>query len=144
MPKTPMRKIMRREESFMVKINSFLRLPRVRRSIGIMVALVFMTAMFAIVQGCAPRRARTVVVASSDGSVDVVYVQSAPPPLKVEVRPARPGRKAMWIPGYWRWQGKKYVWVAGYWDKKPRGKGWAAGHWDKRARGWVWVPGHWK
>ena len=128
----------------MLKMNSFLRLPRVRRSIAIMLALVLMTALFAIVQGCAPRRARTVVVASSDGSVDVIYVQKAPPLVKAEVRPAKPTPKAVWIPGRWQWRGNKYVWVAGYWDKKPRGKGWAVGHWDKRPSGWMWVPGHWK
>ena len=41
-----------------------------------------------------------------------------PPPLRVEVRPARPGPKAVWVPGHWKWRG--------------------------RARGHVWIPGHWK
>ncbi|MBD3334405.1 MAG: hypothetical protein GF355_02720 [Candidatus Eisenbacteria bacterium] len=41
-----------------------------------------------------------------------------PPPAKVEVRPARPHARAVWVPGHWKWRG--------------------------RARGYVWVPGHWK
>ena len=41
-----------------------------------------------------------------------------PPPLRVEVRPAAPGPKAVWVPGHWKWRG--------------------------RARGYDWAPGHWK
>lgn len=41
-----------------------------------------------------------------------------PPPLRAEVRPPRPHKKAVWVPGHWKWKG--------------------------RARGHVWVPGHWK
>jgi len=40
------------------------------------------------------------------------------PPLRVELRPASPGPRAVWVPGHWKWRG--------------------------RARGYVWIPGHWK
>lgn len=96
-----------------------------------------------IADGCICPRRRTVVIAS-DEDVDVVYVQTAPPDLRVEVIPKKPGPKAVWIPGHWQFKGNKYIWVPGHWDKKPRGSGWVAGHWKKRPRGWVWVPGHWR
>ncbi len=41
-----------------------------------------------------------------------------PPPVQVEVRPATPGPRYIWVAGHWRWKG--------------------------RARGYVWIPGHWK
>ena len=43
-----------------------------------------------------------------------------PPPTRVEVRPARPGAKAVWVPGHWKWKGKKkgYVWIQGHWKVK--------------------------
>ncbi len=52
------------------------------------------------------------------GCSTTTYVRPAPPPLKVEVRPARPHPKAVWVRGHWKWAGRR--------------------------RGWVWVPGHWK
>lgn len=52
------------------------------------------------------------------GCSTTTYVRPAPPPVKVEVRPARPHPKAVWIKGHWKWRGRR--------------------------RGWVWVPGHWK
>ncbi|OQX84523.1 MAG: hypothetical protein B6D63_04340 [Candidatus Latescibacteria bacterium 4484_7] len=52
------------------------------------------------------------------GCSTTTYVRPAPPPLRVEIKPARPHRKAVWIRGHWRWAGRR--------------------------RGWVWVPGHWK
>ncbi len=86
---------------------------------------------------------RTVVYAPPPGE-QVVYVQKAPPPLKVEHRPPRPVPHAVWVGGYWRWNGHKYIWISGYWERRPRGKVWVPGHWVKRRRGWVWVPGHWR
>jgi len=71
------------------------------------------------------------------------YATIEPPPLQVEVKPAPPGPKAVWIDGHWKWHGGRYVWVDGHWDKNPKGA-WVPGHWAKKPRGHVWVPGHWK
>jgi hypothetical protein len=79
----------------------------------------------------------------SVGCAGPVYVRTAPPPPKVEVKPARPGPTAVWIDGHWKWSRNRYVWVAGHWEKNPRGA-WVPGRWEKRARGHVWVPGHWR
>ncbi len=45
------------------------------------------------------------------------YVRPAPPPPRIEVRPARPHRHAVWVPGHWKWKNRRvgYVWVPGHW-----------------------------
>lgn len=73
-----------------------------------------------------------------------VYVRTAPPAKRVEVRSARPFANAVWIAGYWRWNGNKYVWAKGKWAKPKKGKKWIPGHWKSSRRGYFWVPGHWK
>ena len=72
-----------------------------------------------------------------------VYVKVSPPDPKVEKKPDPPNNNAVWIGGYWNWDGGKYVWIGGYWEKNPQGT-WVAGHWKNTKRGYVWVPGHWK
>ena len=52
--------------------------------------------------------------------IDVVYVDRAPPPRRVEVIPARPGPEFVWIEGYWAWASPEYVWTPGYWERPPR------------------------
>ena len=43
--------------------------------------------------------------------------RTPPPPLRVEVRPARPHARAVWVPGHWKWVNRKvgYRWVPGHW-----------------------------
>ncbi len=77
------------------------------------------------------------------GCAGTVVVRQAPPAPKVEVKPARPGKKAVWIGGHWKWNGHRYVWSNGHWAKNPKGA-WVPGHWAQRGRGHVWVKGHWQ
>ncbi|MEE9207010.1 MAG: hypothetical protein V3U67_01350 [Gemmatimonadota bacterium] len=99
---------------------------------------------------CASRRTAVVVASTPSGSV--VYVQTAPPAPRHDVRPHRPVAKAVWIPGHYHWNGRNYVWMGGHWNVKPKGNKWVAGHWKKQGKkngkkhdhGWYWVPGHWK
>lgn len=71
------------------------------------------------------------------------YVEEAPPTAQVETRPDQPAPEAVWVDGYWRWQGGQYVWVPGYWETRPFGA-WVSGYWDRRTEGYYWVPGHWE
>lgn len=73
-----------------------------------------------------------------------VVVQVAPPAPRVEVRPAMPFAGAVWIPGYWQWNGVRHVWVAGRWSAPRAGWHWQPNHWRHTPRGWIWVPGHWR
>jgi hypothetical protein len=72
-----------------------------------------------------------------------LYVETEPPPLRAEVRPAPPGPNAVWIDGYWDWRARQYVWIEGHWDRHPRGN-WVPGRWEKQERGYVWVRGYWE
>jgi hypothetical protein len=69
---------------------------------------------------------------------------TAPPPVKKEIRAAKPGPAFVWISGHWKWSGPGYTWVAGYWRRAPAGKVWVPGRWEKRGNHWVWITGHWK
>lgn len=111
----------------------------IRKWIGSMLVAALIAGLFVAATGCARR---TVVVVDSEG--DVTYVQSAPPSPRVETRPPRPTRGAVWVSGHWKWNGHKHVWAAGHWNRKPGGGSWIAGHWAKKPRGWVWAPGHWR
>lgn len=74
-----------------------------------------------------------------------IYIPVPPPPPIVEVRPAVPGPRHIWIEGYHRWDGRAYVWVPGHWERRPRAHSvWVRGHYVHGRRGWYWVPGHWR
>lgn len=74
-----------------------------------------------------------------------VVVRAAPPPMRVERRPPRPGPRYAWIDGYYRWDGRAYVWVPGYWTVPPRPRAvWVPGRWVRHRRGWVYVEGRWR
>ena len=73
-----------------------------------------------------------------------IYVKTAPPAVKVQVKPTPPYKNAVWIPGHWSWKSNTHVWVAGRWTKPKSGYAWVPGHWVKKRRGWIWIEGHWK
>jgi len=85
----------------------------------------------------------TILVAFLFSCASTVYVPESPPPAKEEIKTPRPGPKAVWVSGHWKWSGGQYVWVPGHWAKNPRGV-WVKGHWKKTPRGWKWKKGHWR
>ncbi|NNF59565.1 MAG: BcpO-related WXXGXW repeat protein [Rhodothermaceae bacterium] len=87
--------------------------------------------------GCASRVAQAQPTA--------VVVATAPPAPRVGVRPIRPSRVHVWIPGHWAHRGHRYVWVRGHWTRPPRARAaWVPGHWTRVRGGYQWVPGHWR
>ena len=74
------------------------------------------------------------------------YVPHEPPPPVAE-RPSgeRPGRRAVWTPGYWEWDAdsSRFLWVAGSWRVPPAGMAWSSGRWLRDPHGWYWVDGSW-
>lgn len=73
-----------------------------------------------------------------------VFIDVAPPPMLVEVRPVRPSFDAVWIGGYWGWQ-SRWVWVRGRWAPPPRpGYVWTHPYYENRGGGVVFVPGFWR
>src|SRR5262245_2336356 len=82
---------------------------------------------------------------SSSMAFDVMYVEPAPPPMRVEVVSAPPGMSFEWVQGYWSWNRTAYYWVPGHWERPPRYHAhWAPGRWRHERRGWYWVQGYWR
>ena len=73
-----------------------------------------------------------------------VVVTTPPPAPLVEARPVAPFAGAIWIPGYWQWNGYRHVWVAGRWSAPRAGWHWQPHHWRRTPHGWIWVRGHWR
>jgi hypothetical protein len=71
-------------------------------------------------------------------------VAVAPPEPIVEVRPATPFGGAVWIPGYWGWNGAHHVWIGGRYSAPRAGFVWEANRWERGPGGWRHVQGHWR
>jgi|SRR5882724_6580762 len=80
------------------------------------------------------------------------------PITKSEAKGPRPSADAIWIAGFWNFQGDRYttpsggwVWVPGRWLTPPvRNARWDPAHWGWSDEGtvqgdrwWSWIPGHW-
>ena len=73
-----------------------------------------------------------------------IVVDIAPPAPYFEVIPVLPFPGALWIGGYWGWQGGRHYWVPGRYERARPGYGWNAhswvqqgGRWHLRGGGWV-------
>jgi hypothetical protein len=71
------------------------------------------------------------------------YVNVAPPAPIVEARPIMPYAGAVWMPGYWNWNGYRHVWIGGRWSAPRPGWSFAPHAWHHTPRGWVHGGGHW-
>jgi len=89
----------------------------------------------------------SLVAATGAQAQDVIYVHTAPPPVRVETVPVLPPDRVeleRWQPGYWRWNGVEYSWVQGHYVGVPHpGAAWVPGRWEQRPGGWVFIEGHW-
>ncbi len=76
------------------------------------------------------------------------YVQAAPPPAPAplsEVIPAAPAPNALWVPGYWDYNGSTYTWTTGHWETPPpMATTYVAAHWETRGNANVFVRGYWR
>jgi hypothetical protein len=76
-------------------------------------------------------------------SVEVVSNLEPPAPL-VEVQPAAPFAGAIWMPGYWHWNGNRHMWVGGRWSAPRPGYSWEPHRWIHGPGGWRMEHGHWR
>ncbi len=72
----------------------------------------------------------------------VVYVQTAPPPMRTEVVPSA-RRGYVWAPGYWNWKNKKHHWVAGSWVRERRGYSYNEPRWVESNGRWSQERARW-
>ena len=59
----------------------------------------------------------TVVYRNPPQTVVVERGPYAPPPPRVEYRPAPPPYAVVWVQGHWRWNGYRYVWIPGHYRR---------------------------
>jgi len=72
-----------------------------------------------------------------------IAVGWAPPPLLVEVPPPSPFMGAVWVGGYWVWQGN-WVWAHGHWMGPPRPDYvWVHPYYEHRGDAVIFIDGHW-
>jgi len=72
-----------------------------------------------------------------------IVVGWAPPPLLVEVPPPSPFMGAVWVGGYWVWQGN-WVWAHGHWMGPPQANYvWVHPYYEHRGDAVIFIDGHW-
>ena len=72
-----------------------------------------------------------------------VIVDVAPPSPYVEVVPAIPFAGAIWIGGYWGWNGGRHQWSPGRWDRGRPGYNWRPHSWVQQGGRWHQHDGGW-
>jgi hypothetical protein len=74
-----------------------------------------------------------------------IVVKQAPPTVRVEVVPARPSPKHIWVPGFWTWETTAYAWTPGIWMLPPEPAAvWVAPRFESRSGVSVFISGYWK
>ena len=90
----------------------------------------------------------TLYKSETEATTQVVVQQPPPPPAPpavAEVIPAQPAPAAIWIEGYYAFDGVRYVWVSGHWDYPPDGyHRYVAAHWAYRGGNYVYIRGYWR
>jgi hypothetical protein len=72
-----------------------------------------------------------------------IAVAWAPPPMLVESPPPPPDAVAVWVGGYWVWEGD-WVWAHGRWAPPPRPQyAWVHPYYENRGGVVIFVTGHW-
>ena len=72
-----------------------------------------------------------------------ILIGWAPPPMLVETAVPLPYAGAVWVGGYWVWEGN-WVWAAGHWMAPPQPNyAWVHPYYEHRDGGVVFITGHW-
>jgi hypothetical protein len=72
-----------------------------------------------------------------------IVVDAPPPAPYTEVVPVMPYPGAVWINGYWGWNGGRHQWVPGYYDRPRSGYRYEPHHWENRGGRWHLHVGGW-
>lgn len=68
-----------------------------------------------------------------------------PPPTPVETMPPSPATNAVWVAGYWIYDGRSFTWVSGRWEiPPPLARAYVPAHSELRNGQMVHVPGYWQ
>lgn len=92
---------------------------------------------------CAPAFAQ-LRVGVDLGAVQIRIAPDAPPPLRHELRSARPGVNHVWIAGCWDREGDRWAWAPGRWEEPDRrGSRWIKPQYRQESGAYRYEPGHW-
>ncbi len=90
-----------------------------------------------------PRAVVSVYVEPPISEPAPIAIGWAPPPLLVESPPPSPFDGAVWVGGYWVWQGD-WVWAHGHWVSPPRPQYlWVNPYYEHRDGVVIFITGHW-
>jgi hypothetical protein len=68
-----------------------------------------------------------------------------PPPTPREAVPPSPAPNAVWIAGYWIYDGRSFTWTSGHWEiPPPLARTYIPAHSEIRNGQTVFVPGYWQ
>lgn len=105
--------------------------------------VVYVTPAPAPVYTPAPQEVVSVYVDPPVMQPPPIAVLWAPPPLLVEVPPLMPFAGAVWVGGYWTWEGT-WVWARGRWLAPPQPTyAWVQPYYEHRGGTVVFISGHW-
>jgi len=91
----------------------------------------------------APRPVLSIYVEPPILQPEPILVGWAPPPMLVELPAPLPYGGAVWVGGYWVWDGN-WVWAAGHWMAPPRPSYvWVHPYYEHRGEGVIFITGHW-
>jgi hypothetical protein len=91
----------------------------------------------------APRPVVSIYVEPPILQPEPILVGWAPPPMLVELPAPTPYDGAVWVGGYWVWDGN-WVWAAGHWMAPPRPNYvWVHPYYEHRGEGVIFITGHW-
>ena len=81
-----------------------------------------------------------------DATSNVAVVQVPPQPAPPEdYVTAQPSPSAVWVAGYWAFDGYRYTWVAGHWEIPPQYYTvFVRPHWVYRGGQYFYVRGYWR
>jgi len=68
-----------------------------------------------------------------------------PPPPPAELQTAQPTPSALWVYGYYDYDGYRYLWVPGHWEiPPPNAVAFVRPHWRYRGGSYVYIRGYWR
>jgi len=77
-------------------------------------------------------------------SLEIRVGHRAPPKLRSERRPHRPGRDYVWLRGSWDWHGNDWAWVPGRWERpNHKSNRWVRARYAREGNAWRYEPAHW-
>ncbi len=88
----------------------------------------------------------TIYRSEYEATTNVAVPQVPPPPAPPEdVVTQQPTPSAVWIAGYYGYDGYRYYWVAGHWEiPPPEFRVFVRPHWVYRGGAYVYVRGYWR